>query len=357
MGLPVAGDDDPGPARLRGVSWADHLRTALLHLVYGHYGFELLADTSTGQARLTGIYERVPATITFIHSDPVGDFGGISQLYHPDSLESPEIPAAHMVWYCHDREGSAWHGNSLLRPGFAPWLLKREMQRVLATSSRRFGMGVPTVRALPGTTPTPGQMAEAATFAEQMRGGESAGGAVPPGFVVELQGLLGGVPNTMEFIRWLDQQMSGMVLSRWMDLGNTVTGSRALGESFIDVFMLALQAIADSVADTATRQIAARLVGWNFGEDEPVPRVTVADVGSRHEVTAEAIQMLMASGAIQADPALDAWVRREYRLPPRDELTPWTPPAKHGAPAAAPLTGPAAMQADLDWGLGGGAQQ
>src|SRR5688572_30119863 len=36
LGLPVAGKDEPGAARVRGVSWADHLRLALLSLPYGH---------------------------------------------------------------------------------------------------------------------------------------------------------------------------------------------------------------------------------------------------------------------------------------------------------------------------------
>lgn len=336
LGLPIVGMDKPGAARVRGVSWSEHLRSALLHLVFGFYGFELLADVSSGQARLVGLYERVPATIAFIHSTKTGDFGGISQILRPgNNPETPEIPADRMVWYTHEREGAAHHGTSILRPGYSSWLMKQTLRRVLAVSNERFGTGVPTVEWAPGFTPTPEQMAAAQQAASAARVGSTAGVAMPPGARLVLTGLSGGVPNTIEALRWVDQQMSGMVLSRWMDLGSSQTGSRALGEAFIDTFLLSLQTLADSISDVATRQIAARIVGWNWGDDEPVPRVTVADVGSRHEVTADALNALMQSGALSADPQLEEWVRRTYRLPPRDPSMPWQPPKAAGSDGGA----------------------
>lgn len=335
LGLPVAGADTPGPGRARGVSWAEHLRVALLHLVWGHYGFEILAEVDdSGRARLAGLSDRMPATITNIHASDQGDLLGISQdnrLYEA----APQIGADRLVWYCHDREGALWQGNSLLRPAFAPWLLKRECQKILATSSRRFGMGVPTVRALPGTLPTTEQMHAAAAVAQQMRVGEEAGASIPPGFVVELLGMQGGTPDTLAFLQWLDRQSSRMALVGFLDLGGDAqNGSYALSAQMIDLFTLALQGIADYIADVATRQIAARLTAWNW-ENEPVPAVRVADVGSRHEVTAEAIQQLMASGAVAPDPALESWARRTFRMPQRATPPAPAPPGPETQPVAA----------------------
>jgi hypothetical protein len=322
IGLPVAGQDTPGAARVRGVSWAEHLRTALLHLVFGHYGHELLAKIDdAGRARLIGLSDRLPATISNIHVSDQGVLLGVSQDLRGFD-DPPQITEDRLVWYCHEREGAAWYGNSLLRPAFGPWLIKQEMIRVHATSNRRFGMGVPVSRALPGTSPTPAQHAEAARMAQSVRVGDQGGAAMPPGYILELIGLTGSTPDTLAFLRYLDQQMSRMALASFLDLGVSETGSRALGTAFIDLFTLSIQAIADFVADVATRKIAARIVGWNRGEDEPVPRITVADVGSKHEVTAEAIEQLMSSGAITADPQLEAWARRAYRLPQRAPTAP-----------------------------------
>lgn len=342
LGLNVAGRDKRGAARTRGVSWTRHLQAALAYLVYGHMGFALHAGIDTeGRARLIGLYERMPQSISNIRVDQTsGLLEGVDQRAQPGTTKLPEIPAQDLLWYCNDREGSNWAGTSLLRPAYAPWLLKREMQRVLATSSRRFGMGVPTIEWAAGSTPTDGQHREAAQVAQQARVGDTAGAALPPGARLVLAGLSGTAPDTLAFIGWLDQQMSRVGLAGWLDLGETSNGSRALGESFVEFFLLSLQAIADDVADTVTTQAVARIVEWNWGPDEPVPAIMAADVGSRREVTAEALKALLDSGALAADPALEEYVRREWRLPAREE--PKEPPP---APPVPPQPDPDEEQA------------
>ena len=324
LGLPMAGSDTPTAARTRGVSWAEHLRLALTCLDYGHAGFELQADVTSGAARLAELLERPQTTITTMHIHRQGKLTGVSQDARSENT-TPEITADRLCWHAHQREGTNWAGISLLRPAYAPWLLRRELMRVHATSCRRFGMGVPTIQWAPGSTPTNAQHQEAFHVAQQARAGDQAGAALPPGAALVLQGLTGAVPDTLGFIRFLDQQMSQMALAGFMDLGDTSNGSRALGESFVDLFLLSLQSIADHVADTITRQVAARVVAWNWGEDEPVPVVRVADVGSRHEVTAEALNSLVQSGALSAEPGLESWIRRMWRLP--DYQRPPTPAA------------------------------
>lgn len=332
LGLSVAGQDKPGAARVRGVSWAEHLRAALLMLIYGHAGFELGAELRDNRARLTVLAERVPQTILRINVGRNGELTSIEQTAMPGEREPVAIDAGRLLWYCHDREGAAWQGNSILRAAYGPWLLKREMWRVLATSNRRFGMGVPVVEWDNGTNPGPPAMAAAQQAASAYRGGETAGGAMPPGARLVLKGLEGGAPDTLGFVNYLDQQMSRMALAGFMDLGQTAHGSRALGSTFVDLMLLAIQSVADQIADTVTRQVAARLVAWNWGEAEPVPAVTVGDVGESNEVTAEALSALLQSGALQADPTLEADVRRRWKLPER--TTPYVQPVK---PAPKPV--------------------
>lgn len=326
LGLPILGvDAEPGPARRRGVRWADHLRLALLSLTFGFMPFERRYAITSGQARLVNLGERMPHTI------------GQIQLAADESVQSitqnlaavRPIPANRLVWYVHDREAANWTGRSLLRPAYGAWLLKHETWRVHATSIRRFGMGVPSVTAPPGATPS--QVAEAQRLASAMRVGDRAGVGLPPGFELSLTGMTGSVPDALGFIKYLDQQMSRQALAGLMDLGDTSNGSRALGESFLDLFLLSLQSIADEIADTATTGqqgmpgIVEDLVDLNWGPDEPAPRIVVADVGSRQEVTAEALEKLMRSGALAPDPALEAYVREAWRLPERSE--PVRPPA------------------------------
>lgn len=322
MGLQVAGDDTPGAARTRGVSWEDHLRAVLSGmLTFGHFGTELGATVTGNEARLTVLAERPPQTITQIHVDAkTGEFEGITQ----DAARRsgmPQIPARNMAWYCHQRQGAGWHGVSLFR-SVAPMItIKREMIRVHATSNRRWGMGVPVMEALPGTAPTPAQMVEAQQLASAARSGEQAGAATPPGFQLKLTGISGSLPDTQGFLAWIDRQILRAVLMPHLELGQgTSGGARALGEAFIDSWTLSLEALGSLVCDVATRQIAARIVEWNAGSDAPVPTVVVSGIGSRREVTAESLNALLQSGALSADPGLEAWVRREYRLPEREQV-------------------------------------
>ncbi|MEV0584098.1 DUF935 family protein [Nonomuraea sp. NPDC050310] len=318
LGLPVLGaTTGPTPARRSGVRWDDHLRLALLSLVYGFMPFEQRYEIRNGQARLVALGERMPHTIGDIKLKQGGVVESISQ----DLIGTRPIPASRLVWYVHDREGANWAGRSMLRPAFGPWLLKHEMWRVHATSIRRFGMGIPSVEAPAGGTPA--QVAEAQRLASAMRAGDTAGVGLPAGFKLAVTGMTGSVPDAMAFISYLDQQMSRSALAGILDLGETRNGSRALGQTMLEMFLLSLQAIADEIADTATSGqpgmpgIVTSLVDFNWGENEPAPRIVCTDVGDRHEVTAEALDQLLTSGAISPDPELEAYVRTAWGLPAR----------------------------------------
>lgn len=333
FGLPILGEEgEVGPARRRGVRWADHLRLSLLSLTFGFIPFERRYEIRNGQARLVNLGERMPHTIGDIKLNRDGTVQSISQ----DLIGSRPIPADRLVWYVHDREGANWAGRSMLRSCFGAWLLKHETWRVHATSIRRFGMGIPSVEAPPGATPA--QVAEAQRLASAMRAGDTAGAGLPHGYKLALTGMTGSAPDAMAFISYLDQQMAKSALAGLLDLGQTPNGSRALGQTMLEMFLLSLQAIADELADTATSGqpgmpgIVTQLVDYNWGEDEPAPRIVVSDVGDRHEITAEALQQLMASGAISPDPELEAYVRMAWRLPERSKTQPDNP-----APASARL--------------------
>lgn len=322
MGLPILGQDQkPSGHRRRSFQWHQHLRLSLLDLTYGHMAFERIYDTSGPLTRIANVYERMPQTIYQIHLGKDGSLQGIQQHFNMNP-EQPVIESNALVWYANEREGTNFVGQSLLRPAWAWWLLKHEVARVHATSIRRFGMGVPQVTAPPGASPQ--QVTEAQRLASSIRVGDQSGVGLPQGFQLALQGLVGSVPDAVAFIEYLDKQMTRSTLTSLLDLADTTHGSRALGETFMDLFMLALQAYADEKAQQATDQFVVPLVDLNWSEDEACPRIVCGDVGSQHEVTAQTMMALVSSGAISADPALEEYLRREYKLP--DRSIPWVPP-------------------------------
>lgn len=312
LGLPILGvDEKPGPARRRGVDFSEHFRIALLSLPFGHMPFAQRYEIRNGQARLAELAERMPSTITDILLTDDGKLDGILQF----GAKQP-IPVRELVWYAHEREGSAYQGRSMLRSAYGAWLIKHEMWRVLATSNRRFGMGVPNVEAPAGATD--GQVQQAALLASAIRSGEQSGVGLPNGFKLNLSGITGSTPDTLAFIRYLDSQMAQMALASVLNLDASPNGSRALGDTFVNLMLTSLNAVADEMAKTLTG-LAIQMVDYNFGENENVPRIVIGDVGSRPEVTAEAIVALIGSGAITPDATLEKWVRERWTLPEIDE--------------------------------------
>lgn len=331
LGLPIMGaDDQPTGARRRGVIWQRHLREALFSLTYGHMVFERRYDVTGDQARLVSLGPRMPWTIAEINLDPQSQVGSIVQ-----NTQREPIPGNRLVWYSYGQEGANWAGISLLRPAFGAWLLKHETWRVHATAIRRFGMGVPTVEAPAGGTAA--QVADAAALASSMRAGDQAGAGLPAGFKFSLTGLTGSVPDAVAFLRYLDQQMAGMALAGVLELGQTETGSRALGESFLDLFLMADEAIADDLATVANSGwgpampgIVTDLVDQNWGEDEPCPAIRCLDLGESYAITAEALSVLAQFGLLSPDANIDDWIRKRWGLPKRQGV--WRPTSR-GLPA------------------------
>lgn len=355
LGLPVIGAKaPPGPARRRGVIWSRHLRQVSQKFVFGHMPFERVYawNPATKLFDLSALGPRMPWTLASIRLNRDGSVLEVTQ-----TTQDEPIPARNLVWYSHELEGSAWAGISALRPAFGAWLLKHESWRVLATSNRRFGMGVPSVTAPPGATGA--QVQEAQSLASSMRVGDQSGVGLPAGFTFGLIGLSGSVPDGLAFVKYLDQQMSKMMLAGLVDLGQTETGSRALGETFLDLFLLALRGLADEVATEATSGypgteagsgmpgIVTDLVDVNWGPDEPAPRIVCGDVGEQHQTTAQSIMQLLQWGGLTADPNLERRLRELWNLPQRETPQPKAQPTGHLsdlAPSLAPAPAPPAVQ-------------
>jgi predicted protein tyrosine phosphatase len=330
LGLPVLGDEPvDGPIATRWVNWRDHLRMALRDLVYGFMPFEDVYDVTTGTAYLSALAERMPWGITSVNVDPAGRLAGITQP-RPGQTDRT-IPADRLLYYCHDREGANWYGNSLLREAFGPWLFKTDALRGQARTLRRFGTGVPVMEPTPGTNPTPAQMAEAQRMARSFRGDSEHAGAATPGFRLRVVGVEGTLPDHIPWLRYLDEQIARSTLTSVLDLGNTDNGSRALGQVFLDLLVQAMQTVAEDHANTASR-IARRLTDFNEGTDAEAPLIVVGDVGSSRQTLATTVASLVTAGALTVDTALEAWVRDAFDLPPSTG-TPAAPPA---APAPAP---------------------
>jgi hypothetical protein len=260
-------------------SWYNHLRDALKAMYYGYYYFEqsgeIVFDGPGGRQRwqLRKLAPRHPRTITEIW---VGEDGGllfVKQGYGLGAREArmlgmsvgaPEIPIDRMVCYVWDQEPGNWVGRSIFRPMYRNYLIKDRLLRVDAIKHERNGVGMPIVEAPEGASGP--QIQELDRMAQEYKVGERGGGALPYGAKLTLQGTQGALPDTIASMRFQNEEMARSLLMMFFQLGQTDTGSRALGESFIDWFSLQQEMIADWIVSVDNPHLIGDWWRWNVDD-------------------------------------------------------------------------------------------
>jgi hypothetical protein len=81
-------------------------------------------------------------------------------------------------------------------------------------------------------------------LARSYRAGESAGGAVPPGWDLRFRGVEGTLPDVLASLRYDDEQMAARFMAQFSKLGTNEVGSYALSKTLVDFFALAHEAVA-----------------------------------------------------------------------------------------------------------------
>ncbi|MFP7833125.1 hypothetical protein [Marisediminicola sp. LYQ134] len=324
LGLQIKGRDFQAPLRTRGrFSWEEHLRLALLELVFGHSVFEQVYRLDeANRFRLVKLAWRPPRTIASFDVARDGGLIGVKQ----HGVEKP-IPVDRLVVYVNEREGANWLGRSLLRTAYKNWLLKDRLLRIQALTAERNGLGVAIYTAAPPHKDAgpeqwdawvKSELAAGLKIAQESRAGDTAGASLPNGATLSFAGVQGNLPDTDAPIRYHDEQIARAVLAHFLNLG-TETGSWALGSTFANFFTNSLNAVAQHIADVTQQHVIEDIVDRNWGPTEPAPRIVPSIIGAEHPATAEAIKSLIDSKAITPDPKLEAHIRGLYALPIKEQ--------------------------------------
>ncbi|NAZ73878.1 hypothetical protein GTQ99_00335 [Kineococcus sp. T13] len=333
--LPVQDAEQPKGRTRDRFSHDKHLANALLSLIYGFMFFEQVYryendDAATGRLLLRKLAPRMPLTISEIDVARDGGLKGIRQW--PDqnhrggiisSAQGPYIPVDKLVAYIHEQEASNWRGRSVLRKCYKDWIIKDRVIRVNAINIERNGAGVPIATA--GENATQQEMQMLAALAQSYRAGDSAGGALPYGASLTFQGVQGSLPDAINTLRYHDQQMSKSFMSQYMDLGSTETGSRALGETFTDLFLLAQEALANEYIDITNEHVVEDLIDLNFANaDGPVPLLAY-DRDDDDSSSVVDLVALTQAGLITPGDEIEGFLRDRYQLPEMPEVDPDDP--------------------------------
>lgn len=318
---------EAGQARRRrqGIVLREHVREALLCLWFGFMPFEQLYDVDVASpgledpadpgrlyAHLRKLAPRMPRTIEEVRVARDGGLEGIVQAPAPGvttGTRGVAIPVDRLVYYVNEREGADWTGRSLLRAAYKHWLIKDALIRLGAQIVERNGMGIPFV-----TYDKPEQRAQALTIAKALRAGAESGAALPLGMSVSIVGVAGSTADELPRIKYHDESIGRSLLAMFLNLGHD-NGARALGATFVDYFLLAVNSIIGNLDETITEHVIRDLVELNYGPDEPYPTLVTDDLTAEATPTAESLKALADAGLITYDRDLEADVRRRYRLP------------------------------------------
>lgn len=335
LDLPIIGKEGEHKKkrRRRRFSWAEHLRHALLMVPFGAMFFEQVVETTPeGLWGIRKIAPRMPDTLQAINvardgglisidQKPPGDIGVI----RASDATKTTIPIDRLVAYSYRREGGNWAGRSILRPAYPHWALKQPLLKIEALAVERNGVGVPDYENPPGATPE--QIEKGRKMAESYRAGSSAGMSRPSGSKFQLLGTTGQIMSARPVIEYHDSQIARVALAHFLNLDGK-GGSYALATTHQDLYTIAENSLGTEIAGTANHHIVEDLVDWNWGPDEPAPRIVFDDLRSDSLSIANSLRTLADAGLIRPDRSIEEWLRRDLGAPAKDTAPPeqpWTP--------------------------------
>lgn len=323
LSVPVVGADPDDEDTVLPVqdkfSWDEHVAIAAdEYLRYGHSIYEQRAQWGEDQLwHLSKLGWRSGRTIT--RYNVARDGGLISLEQTPStrvlstaSMTRPiPLPIGRIVVYVRNRRGGNWRGESLLRPAYGPWMMSARGQRLELMIGERVGGPVVVYEAGPEEK----DLAPGRAIATSVRVGREAGVALPNGSKLRLLGIEGTLPDLDKTIRRHDERIAGSVLANFLNLGSQAgTGSYALGTTFFNAFVLALQKIAKDIARTASRHVVADLVRWNW-PGERAPQLVFDEIGANRDALIQALATLVNAGVLTADQDLEGFVRTAIGIP------------------------------------------
>ncbi len=300
-------------------SWQSVIANALLMLDFGCAVHEDVWRVDGERILLRALPSRLPITFYRWHTEADGEtLTALEQYgYRGQQFLNVLLPADKMARFTYQQEGANFWGIALQRAMYPHWYIKSKLYRLDAIANERNSLGVPVFRLSPGFSAE--DKAAAYSFVTQLAAHEATGLVEPPGEPhagLRIAGYEGNLRDLMPSIQHHNEMISRAALNTFMDLGQSAHGSRALGATATDFFMLGLQSLAEQIALEITQSSIRRLVCMNFGNEAPVPRLIPANVQARSisQITADLVALAQ-QGLVVSEKNIRRVIRERFALP------------------------------------------
>ena len=303
--------------------WDGFLSQAMLFLQFGFMLFERVYQrTPRGYHQLRKLAPRMPWSVWKWVEDDNGNLIGVTQrVKRPNggTYDNVIIPAHKTLLLINRLEGANWEGISAIRQAYGPWLKKDEIDRRDLINYERFGSGLPVFEEPPNFNPSDPQwkadLDRVAEIGRNLRAHEKSYVQVPRGWTFDIKFPQGAGLPVNEKQKYYDHQILLNSLAMLMDLGNTETGSRALGETFADLFLHSLRGHARVVEDALNgvnglpfTGVIPEMVNLNFGRQGRYPKIRATKLSSK------AINVQLSSMSEAVKSGLLSWGGRDEEL-------------------------------------------
>jgi hypothetical protein len=300
-------------------SWHAVISNALLMVDFGCAVHEDVWTVDGDRIRLRSLPGRLPVTFYRWHTEADGEtLLALEQYgYRGSQFLNVLLPADKIARFTYQQEGANFWGISLQRAMYPHWFIKTKLYRIDAIANERNALGIPVFRLSPGFSSE--DKAAAYSFVTQLAAHEASGLVEPPGDPTSgfrIAGYQGHLRDVMPSIQHHNEMISRAALNTFMDLGQAAHGSRALGVSSTEFFMLGLQSIADQIALGITHSTIRRLVALNFGDGAPCPRLVAGNVQARSVagMTADLVSLAQ-QGLVVSENNIRKHIREKFALP------------------------------------------
>lgn len=283
--------------------------------------------------------------------------GGIAAMKQKvDSQPEATIPIEKALLFRTTTAKGNPEGRSLIRNAYRPWYMKKRIEEIEAVGIERDLAGLPVAWVDPKyLSPNASQeekdlLNAVSKMVQSIKRNETEGIVFPLDHdesgnkTIDLTLLSSGGSrqfDTDKIVGRYNQQIAMSVLADFLLLGHEGVGSHSLGTSKIELWMMAVDALAKSIAEVVNAHAIPRLLRLNGMKVERPPRLVYGAVEQTDlKALATYVKSLTDAGAITPDPSLEAHLRELGDLPPAEEDRE-DMEADSGDPAGAPPAPPA----------------
>lgn len=265
--------------------------------------------------------------------DETGGLRGMTQLTETGGTATIPIEKS-LLFRTNTARGNP-EGRSLIRNAYRPWFFKKRIEEIEAVGIERDLAGLPVAFMDPAylsaaATPAEVQVREAVLgIVKGIKRNEMEGVVFPLAYneqghkTMDLQLLSSGGSrqfDTDKIVSRYNQQIAMSVLADFLLLGHEGVGSQALGSSKIDLWMMAVEALALAISETVNNHAIPRLLKLNGLPVEDCPKLVFGGVDHVDlGILGAFIKNMVDAGVVEPDETLEGFIRELADLPPADE--------------------------------------